>query len=346
MSPALLVFSSLLALAAAGSANEKPRPLEVYWIDVEGGAATLIVTPAGESVLVDAGNPGGRDAGRIFDVATKSAGLRRIDHLVVTHLHRDHFGGVGELAEKMPVGILYENGIESAPEKERSQPELEAFRRAKVGRRVVIKPGDTFELAQSAAAGKLSLQVLAARQALAPGGPARGNAALCKSLESHEPDSSDNANSVVLLLELGPFRFFDGGDLTWNVESRLVCPDDRVGPVDVYQSTHHGLDQSNNAVLVKTLQPRVVVFNNGPRKGAEPGTFATVAATPSVEGVYQVHRNVREGASNAAPAHIANEPEACAGNPIQMSVEPTGDAYTLIVPSTGHHQTYRTRGAR
>src|SRR5262249_7614133 len=147
-----------------------------------------------------------------------------------------------------------------------------------------------------------------------------------------------------LLLQLGGFRFFDGGDLTWNVEGRLVCPDDRVGLVDVYQSTHHGLDESNNPVVIKTLQPRVVVFNNGPRKGAEPGTFKTVQATKSVEGVYQVHRNVRDGALNTAAAHIANEAEDCSGQPLQMSVDAQGASYTLLVPSTGHRQTYRTRG--
>jgi beta-lactamase superfamily II metal-dependent hydrolase len=110
---------SATALATPAFAGAKDKKLDVYWIDVEGGAATLIVTPAGESVLIDAGNPGGRDPQRIHKVATEVAGLKQIDHLVVTHLHRDHYGGVAELAALMPVGTLYENGIDTAPESER-----------------------------------------------------------------------------------------------------------------------------------------------------------------------------------------------------------------------------------
>jgi competence protein ComEC len=342
---ASLSVITLFAALAASSAREMPRSLDVYWIDVEGGGATLIVTPAGESLLVDAGNPGGRDAGRIHEVATKVAGLARIDHLVVTHLHRDHFGGVAELAALMPVQALYENGIDSAPETERRQPDVEAYRQAKVGKRVVIQPGTELPLIQSPGTAPLRVRFLAARQSLVPALAPSPNPAICKDLSEGPADLSDNANSVVLLLELGRFRFFDGGDLTWNTEGRLVCPEDRVGPVDVYQSNHHGVDNSNSGVLVRTLQPQVVVFNNGPQKGYGPASAATVKATPSVKAVYQVHRNLREGAQNSDPAHVANDKdsETCAGNHVRMSVDPRGETYSLSVPSTGHQQSYQTR---
>jgi competence protein ComEC len=341
----LLALTALAAALAASSLRETPRPLEVYWIDVEGGAATLVVTPAGESVLVDAGNPGGRDAGRIHHVATKVAGLARIDHLVVTHLHRDHFGGVAELAALLPVGALYENGIDSAPARERAQPELEAYRQAKVERRAVIQPGEELPLRPSPASAPLKLRFLAARQSLAAPAAARPNAAICRDLSEQPADLSDNANSAVMVLELGPFRFFDGGDLTWNTEGRLACPDDRVGTVEVYQSNHHGLDNSNSGVLVRTLQPQVVVFNNGPLKGYGAASAATVKATPSVKAVYQVHRNLREGAQNSDPAQVANDKdgESCAGNHLRMTVDPRGESYSLSVPSTGHRRTYQTR---
>jgi len=148
-----------------------------------------------------------------------------------------------------------------------------------------------------------------------------------------------------MLLEFGQFRFFDGGDLTWNIEEKLVCPVNLVGKVDVYQSTHHGLDQSNNNVLVKSLEPIVAVFNNGSTKGCEPMSFATLKETPSVKAIYQVHKNLRpDGEKNNAPdEYIANHEKECKGNHIKLSVAPDGKSYTVFVPSTGHERTYQTR---
>jgi competence protein ComEC len=341
LSTALVLLA--LGLPAPARAGFADKRLDVYWIDVEGGAATLVVTPAGESVLVDAGNPGGRDAGRIQRVAAEVAGLTRIDHLVVTHYHGDHFGGVAELTALMPVLALYENGIESAPEKERGDPRLEAYRKAPVGRRLVIQPGLEVRLRGAKGAARTRLRFLGARQRFVAAKRAKANEGICQDLVEKEADQSDNANSAVMVLEHGPFRFFDGGDLTWNVEGRLVCPLDRVGTVDVYQSTHHGLDHSNNPAVIRTLQPTVVVFNNGARKGADPDSMAAVRSSPSVQAVYQVHRNLREGALNTVDARIANREEDCAGHFVKMSVDADGASYSLAVPSTGYREAYRTR---
>jgi beta-lactamase superfamily II metal-dependent hydrolase len=341
-----LLFAVVLALggtAAGRSQSQSVRPLDVYWIDVEGGAATLIVTPAGESVLVDAGNPGARDSGRIVRTAKDLAHLDHIDAVVVTHLHNDHFGGVAEVAAALPVRALYENGIDSAPSSERAQATVPAFRNLVAGKRVVVQPGDRLQLKQATGAAPLSLRVVAARQKVASGGPARPNAANCHDLVRKPVDTSDNANSIVMLLEFGAFRMFLGGDTTWNVEETLVCPDDRVGPVDVYQSVHHGLDLSNNPVLVRTLQPHVVVFNNGARKGYEANASKTLASTASVQAIYQMHRAVRDGAVNTADERIANHDEVCKGDGIAMTVAPDGKSYTVTVPSTGHRQTFQTR---
>jgi hypothetical protein len=168
----------------------------------------------------------------------------------------------------------------------------------------------------------------------------------CKDAQQKPIDRSDNANSVVMLLEFGPFRFFDGGDLTWNIEEKLVCPANLVGKVDVYQSTHHGLDQSNNDVLVKSLEPIVAIFNNGTTKGCEPMSFAVLKELPSVKAIYQVHKNLRpDGEKNNAPDEfIANHEKECKGNHIKLSVAPDGRSYTVSVPSTKHERTYQVRG--
>jgi len=335
-------FLSLALMTFAAAARAADKPLDIYWIDVEGGAATLIVTPAGESVLIDAGNPGGRDAARIHKVASEVAGLKRIDHLLVTHFHRDHFGGVAELAKLMPVGTLHERDLAQAPDGERAQKELEPYKTAAVERRIQVKPG-ALALRQAGAA-PLQLEVLGADGRFETAAAARDNAA-CRTQQQHPPDPSDNRNSVVTRLRFGGFRFFDGGDLTWQNEAALVCPKDRVGPVDVFQIEHHGSDTSNNPLLVRSLAPSVVVINNGPRKGGEPDSFAAVQATPSVQAIYQVHRSVRWPASNTLAPRIANEPEDCAGSFIKLSVEPDGRRYSVEVPSTGHRQSYATRGA-
>jgi beta-lactamase superfamily II metal-dependent hydrolase len=325
--------------AAAG------RPLVVSWIDSEGGGSTLLVTPAGQAVLIDAGNPGDRDVGRIV-AALRAEGLDRLDHVVVTHFHSDHFGGVAELAARVPIGTLWDNGPETAAAAERADPRLEPYRQAPVARRARIRPGARLPLRQAKGAAPLTLEFLAARQTYAP---RRGRTnPRCADRPPGKEDPSDNRNSAVLLLTLGKFRFFDGGDLTWDAEAALVCPTDRVGPVDVYQTNHHGKDSSNHPVLVASLAPRVAVMNNGATKGNDPPVRATLRALSSLEAVYQMHRTVRPGeedeAANVAADRIANADRDCAGAGIRMMVEPSGAGYTVEVPTTGHRQRYLTRG--
>lgn len=338
-----VALAALLTVPA--SAGPASRGLDVYWIDVEGGAATLIVTPAGESVLVDAGNPGERDASRIHRVATEVAGLSRIDHLVVTHFHRDHFGGVAELARRMHVAVLYERELASAPESERSHPDIATYRAAAVGRREIVRPGLRLPLRQAPGTAALFLDVLGSDGTFVKDFRARINPA-CRAIETREADTSDNRNSVVLRLALGAFRLFDGGDLTWNAEADLVCPRDRVGPVDVLQVDHHGLDRSNNPVLVRTLAPTVAVVNNGPRKGNEAETVATLRTTSSIRAVYQVHRDVRADERNTARERIANWDESCGAEYVKLAVESDGWRYTVSVPATGHQASFKSRARK
>jgi competence protein ComEC len=337
-----VIVAGALILAAATAAPAE-RGLEIYWVDVEGGGATLIVTPARESVLIDTGFPGSRDAQRIHRVATQAAGLTRIDHVIVTHFHIDHFGGLADLARLMPVGTLHERHLASAPEAERAQPELRPYKTLAVQERAVVKPGDQLPLRQAPGTPPLGLEILGANaQFVAPGGTA-DNAA-CRGRTTREPDPSDNKNSIVSLLSFGPFRFFDGGDLTWAAEADLVCPRDRVGgAVDVYQSNHHAGDSSNNPVLLGTLRPTVVVVNNGPRKGGEAKTLAALRSSSSIRAVYQLHRSLLAPAGNTSADRIANEEESCSGYFIKLSVDSRGRSYTLWVPPTGHRQTYATR---
>jgi len=339
----VLVLAGLLGgnLLAA----EAPAKLQILFIDTEGGAATLIITPAGESVLIDCGNPGARDAERIHKAAA-AAGLKAIDHLIITHWHLDHYGSVERLSRLIPIRHYYDRGI---PDQLAEDPTnfpllIQAYRSASAGKSQTFKPGDEIELVQTEGTPPLRLLCMCGNGEVLPEKP---GAPVNPAAGDHKPkpvDTSDNAKSLGFLLSYGGFRFLDLGDLTWNIEHKLVHPSDRIGPIDVYQTTHHGLDISNNPVLINTVRPRVAVFNNGPHKGAQPAVTTALRRSPDIQAIYQLHRNLDVGAQeNTEPDFIANPEEKCLGESIRLHVAPDGKSYTLTVGSKGKPRRYETR---
>lgn len=339
-----LTLVLLLLFPLGARAGGRDRRLDIYWVDVEGGAATLVVTPAGESVLIDTGFPGERDAGRIHKVATQAAGLKQIDQLVVTHYHLDHFGGAPTLATLLPIQNVYDNG----PFKEGWEKPSKEYLEFKAAKRLVLNPGDDIPLLQAKDAPPVRIRCLAGRQKFISAPTDAPPNADCTAARRQRPDYSDNANSIVLLLTFGTFSFYDGGDLTWNNELKLVCPAKLVPEVDVFQVTHHGNATSNSPELVKVLSPTVAVMNNGQTKGGDAKTLATLKSAPSIQAIYQLHRNVRPdaGEANTEPSLIANEKDPCEGNLVKLSVEPDGKEYRVTIPATGQERAYRTKSPR
>lgn len=342
----LALTSSVAPFAPVATAAEPARTLDIYWVDVEGGAATLIVTPAGESILIDAGNPGRRDAERVFHVAADEAKLKKIDHLITTHYHTDHFGGASPLSTLIPIGEVHDNATWDE-QREKPAPEYLAI---KADKRSQFSPGDVVTLKPlGEGAAQLKLQCLGARQKFIAAGAVKGSKSdandCCASNQVKPVDNSDNANSIVTLLSFGDFDFLDTGDLTWNREFDLVCPLNRVGKVDVFQVSHHGLDVSNNPVLIQSIEPRVAIVNNGTTKGCGPLMFAALKDTKSIEAIYQVHKNLRpDGSTNNAPEEfIANKEAECKGEHLKLSVAADGKSYTVTVKSTGHSKTYQSK---
>jgi beta-lactamase superfamily II metal-dependent hydrolase len=337
----------LLLCSTTLAAGEARRGLDIHWVDTDGGAATLIITPAGESVLIDCGNPGKRDAERIA-TAAKNAGLKQIDHLIITHWHSDHYGGAEPLSRLIPIKQFHDRGIpESLPEDKAGFPVLiRAYKKASGGKSSTLKVGDELKLRQAEGAPTLRLLCVCASGEVLPPRPGAKENPIAKEHKPHPVDRSDNAKSLSFLLTFGSWRFLDLGDLTWNVEHQLVSPDDRLGPVDVYQVTHHGLEISNNPVLIKTVAPRVAIFNNGPRKGGHPSVMATLRRVPKIEGIYQLHRNLKATVEeNTEAARIANDGNKKeSGENITLSVAPDAKSYTVQVGSKGKSFKHLTRG--
>jgi competence protein ComEC len=319
------------------------RALDFHFIDVEGGAATLIVTPAGESVLIDAGwdRFDGRDAKRIRQ-AMRQSGITAIDHLVVTHYHMDHYGGVAELAGLVPIKRFYDHGkMNSLTDDPQFAERYGAYQAAAKDQTITLKPGDTIPLKTTPGAPPIKLLCVASHAAVISGAGASANPACAPDAPNEDP--SDNARSVALLLKLGDFEFLNLADLSWNVSKRLVCPADQIGEVDLYQVTHHGGNINNDPALLRSLRPTVAVMINGPRKGGHPDTVKWLRETPSFKALYQLHRNVQTTAEQNAPdefiANMDEQPDE--GHMIMVSVDAAKRVFTVTNSRTNESWSYQ-----
>jgi competence protein ComEC len=321
---AILVASlSLLALFAAPRAAAQ-KPLQIYFVDVEGGQATLFVTPTGQSLLIDTGWSGfeNRDADRIV-AAAKNAGITKIDFVLLTHYHRDHSGGVPQLAAKIPIGAFLDHGENREPAQATAEI-WQAYLKTvseKHLQRTVEKPGDTLPLK-----GIEATVITADGAVIANSLPGAGQQnPACKSAPQPSADAAENPRSLGTLFTLGKLRILDLGDLTEDKEMLLMCPVNKLGPVDIYIVNHHGSTTSNSPLFLNGIAPRVAIMDNGETKGAEPSSWDTVKKSPRLEDLWQLHYSKEGGASHNAPEFfIANLAGTDPGNFFKLSAWPDG----------------------
>jgi competence protein ComEC len=320
-----------IAVAARGqSTSAAQADLRVYFIDVEGGQATLFVMPSGESMLVDTGWPGanGRDADRIA-AAAKLAGVTKIDNVVLTHYHVDHAGGVPQLVAKIPVGRFIDHGVNREDASvQGSRPTIaayDAYQKVLADGKyehLVVKPGDVLPVKG------MKVQVVSADgevidKPLSQGG--EQNAACAKSPEK-KAENSENDRSVGMVITFGRTRILDLGDLTWAKERPLMCPVDKLGKVDVYVVSHHGFDRSGSPALLDAVAPRVAIMDDGGHKGGDPSTFDVIEGSPRLKDLWQLHAVEGAGKKNMPDDRIANlagvTPDAA--NYLELVVHPNG----------------------
>ena len=314
------------------------RPWTLF-IDVEGGQATLVVSPTGESMLVDAGWAGfeGRDATRI-PAAMDPARVSRIDYMLVTHYHADHVGGVAPLASQVPLARSSIAGPRSKTARIRVYDVLEARKKVRTYR-PRLRRHDSCRRTQGNRRPSAGETIKTALPGAGQPNP------LCAEYKPQPVDSSENARSTGVVIAYGAFRMLDLGDLTWNIEHGLACPANLIGPVDLYLTTHHGNQQSGPPALVHAVRPRVAIQNNGADKGGAPSAWHIVRNSPGLQDLWQLHTaNAGGHDANTADKFIANLNETTA-HMIKVSAREDG-SFTVTNTRTRLTKTYPPVGAR
>jgi len=344
---ACLIGALVLAQAQSIAQSTAPRDLQIYWVDVEGGAATLVVSPSGESLLYDSGwEVGDRDAKRIAEAA-KTAGLTKIDYFVLSHFHADHAGGIVALSKLLPIGRCFDRGDFIEPANQRWR---DAYLSVCGSKRTILNAGDRIPL-KGVQVDVVASNGMTISKPMAGGGPN----SLCATAENKPKDVPETQLMVSALFTYGKFRFLDTADLDWEKEMELACPVNLVGHVTMWQTGRHGaLDGAGAPGFLHAIAPQVVVVNNGPRKGLggpSPGAqkaasihYERIAKSPGIEGIWQGHLSLFDRDHNAVPDMIANleDSDQCQGHWLKASITRDG-RLTMTNGRNGFSRTYTVR---
>ena len=348
MKSLVLFVSAALALTRCYAGDN----LRIYVLDVEGGGSTLVVAPAGQSMLIDSGSAGAagdRDAKRIA-AAMQNAGLKSIDYLFTTHYDGDHVGGALGANQAAHFARFFDHGeIDGKREQNKGfEDRYRDYLAIAANKRTIVKAGDTIPLQG------LRVDVVASQgkvldkpildKPINGGGKANP---FCKDAEVKPPNTTENSQSAGVLVAFHKFTFLDVGDLTWDKEMDLACPVNKLGRVSLLLATHHGFyaDMSGAPALLWGIMPQVVIANNGPRKGMAPSAYDKIEKVKGIEGLWQAHLALAsDKAHNTTEDMIANleTSDECKGYWIKVEVEPDG-SYTVTNGRNNFSKTYKAR---
>jgi competence protein ComEC len=323
----LTILGIILACGTCGlavAASPSQKDLQIYFIDVEGGQSTLFVTPEGKSLLIDTGWPGneGRDADRVV-AAAKSAGLSKIDYVLITHFHVDHVGGVPQLAQRIPIGTFIDHGENRETTDASTVKGYEAYQKVLAGgtyQRIHPKPFDVLPIAGIHAT-VISSDGNLIDHAL-PGAGEQNS--YCKASETRPADQTENSRSLGVLITFGKLRILDLGDLTWDKEMQLMCPINKLGHIDILVVSHHGWYQSSSPALVDAIHPRVAIMDNGAKKGGSVPTLDTIRKAPGLEQLWQLHYSEEGGETHNTSAEFIANTSGVDGNFLKLTASPGG----------------------
>ncbi len=341
VSLALTIIATLIfAQSLSAAPTDSPKPLLVYCIDVEGGQATLFVTPMGESLLIDTGwdGFGGRDADRIV-AAAKDAGMSKIDYVLITHYHSDHVGGVTQLAARIPIGTFIDHGENMEKDNAPTMTGWNAYQKLLASgkyKRIPAKPGDTLpihgaEFVIVNGGGKVL------EKPLSNAGMKNEN---CKLVPQPPADHTENEFSLGFVMNFGNLRLVDLGDLPWAKELELMCPVNKLGHADILIATHHGFNYSGSPALVHGVAPRVAIMENGAKKGGSPSAWDIVHSSPGLSALYQLHWSEEGGAvHNSSPEFLANLDGPDTGNYLKITARANG-SFEILNSRTSKADSY------
>ena len=328
---------------------EAANTLRIYQIDVEGGGAALIVTPSGQSMLIDSGSPppptGERDSKRIA-AAMQAAGLTKINYLFTTHYDGDHVGGAVAANNLVHFDRFFDHGDPDMAYNQNPgiEDRFKGYMGIAAGKRTIVKPADLIPFDGA------RVQVIsgAGEVLKTPINGGGGPNPLCQGAEQHPPDQTENSRATGVLLTYGKFTLLDLGDLTWDKEMALACPENKLGKVSLYLATHHGFfnDMSGAPAHVWAIQPQVVIAANGPRKALSQTAYERIMKIPGIEALWQSHLALaNDRAHNTAEQMIANleASQDCQGHAIIVEVAANGESFTVTNTRNNFAKTYHTR---